>query len=101
MSIQSGGCAYRHLLRDRIPKAFGLDAVRDIQVLRPMNLGERVAAHDTVRHSDRQSRRGSVHAYSAEGFNDHVHRAVAGAFHHINPHVPTCTSMGRPGSSQP
>jgi hypothetical protein len=85
-------------VRDRIPKAFGLDAVRDIQVPRPMNLGERVATHDTVR---RQSMRGSVHAYSAEGFNDHVHRTVADVFHHINPHVPTFTSMGRLGSSQP
>ena len=27
------------LVRDRIPKAFGLDAIRDVQVLCPMNRG--------------------------------------------------------------
>ena len=29
--------------------------------------------------------RGSVHANSAEGFNDRVRRTVAGVFHHISP----------------
>lgn len=51
-----------------------------------MAVGRAFAGHDTVRHSDREYARGSVHANSAEGFNDRVRRTVAGAFHHINAH---------------
>ncbi len=51
-----------------------------------VSIGQAFAAHDTVRHSDRQYVRGSVHANSAEGFNDRVRRTVAGVFHHISPH---------------
>jgi len=51
-----------------------------------VSIGQAFAAHDTVRHSDRQYARGSVHANSAEGFNDRVRRTVAGVFHHISPH---------------
>jgi hypothetical protein len=50
-----------------------------------LSIGEAFAAHDTVRHSDREYVRGLVHANSAEGFNDRVRRAVAGVFHHISP----------------
>jgi len=50
-----------------------------------VSIGQAFAAHDTVRHSDRQYARGSVHANSAEGFNDRVRRIVAGVFHHISP----------------
>jgi len=42
-------------------------------------------AHDTARHSRRECVRGSVHANSAEGFNDRVQRTIAGVFHHISP----------------
>lgn len=49
-------------------------------------IGEVFAAHDTVRHSDREYARGFVHANSVEGFNDRVRRTVAGVFHHITPH---------------
>ena len=51
-----------------------------------VSIGQAFAAHDTVRHSDRQYVRGSVHANSAEGFNNRVRRTVAGVFHHISPH---------------
>lgn len=51
-----------------------------------VSIGQAFAAHDTVRHCDREYARGSVHANSAEGFNDRVRRAVAGVFHHISPH---------------
>jgi transposase-like protein len=50
-----------------------------------MSVGEAFAAHDTVRHSDREYARGEVHANSVEGFNDRVRRTVAGVFHHISP----------------
>jgi len=50
-----------------------------------VSIGQAFAAHDTVRHSDREYARGSVHANSAEGFNDRVRRTVAGVFHHISP----------------
>ena len=49
-------------------------------------VGQAFAGHDTVRHSDREYARGSVHANSAEGFNDRVRRTVAGVFHHISAH---------------
>ena len=42
-------------------------------------------AHDTVRHVDLEYARGTVHANSAEGFNDRVRRTIAGVFHHISP----------------
>jgi len=48
-------------------------------------LGHAFHAHDTVRHSQREYVRGSVHANSAEGFNDRVRRTIAGVFHHISP----------------
>jgi len=51
-----------------------------------VSIGQAFAAHDTVRHSDRQYVGGSVHANSAEGFNDRIRRTVAGVFHHISPH---------------
>lgn len=51
-----------------------------------VSLGEAFAAHDTVRHSERENARGFVHANSAEGFNDRVRRTVAGVFHHISSH---------------
>lgn len=51
-----------------------------------VSIGEAFAAHDTVRHSDREYARGVVHASSGEGFNDRVRRTVAGVFHHISSH---------------
>jgi ISXO2-like transposase domain/Transposase zinc-ribbon domain len=51
-----------------------------------LSIGQAFAAHDTVRHSDREYARGRAHANSVEGFNDRVRRAVAGVFHHISPH---------------
>jgi ISXO2-like transposase domain len=51
-----------------------------------LSVGEAFAAHDTVRHSAREYARGSVHANSAEGFNNRVRRTIAGVFHHISPH---------------
>ena len=50
-----------------------------------LSIGEAFAAHDTVRHSEREYARGLVHANSAEGFNDRVRRVVAGVFHHVSP----------------
>ena len=50
-----------------------------------VSIGQAFAAHDTIRHSDREYARGLVHANSVEGFNDRVRRAVAGVFHHISP----------------
>jgi len=50
-----------------------------------VSIGEAFAAHDTVRHSEREYARGLVHANSAEGFTDRVRRAVTGVFHHISP----------------
>jgi hypothetical protein len=50
-----------------------------------VSIGQAFAAHDTVRHSDREYARGAVHANSAEGFNDRVRRTVAGVFHQIRP----------------
>jgi hypothetical protein len=44
------------------------------------------AAHDTVRHSEREYARGPAHANSAEGFNDRVRRTISGVFHHISSH---------------
>ena len=52
-----------------------------------MSVGEVFAAHDTVRHCDREYARGVVHANSVEGFNDRIRRTVAGVFHHISPHL--------------
>jgi len=48
-------------------------------------IGSAFAAHDTVRHSQREHVRGSIHANSAEGFNDRLRRMIAGVFHHISP----------------
>jgi hypothetical protein len=48
-------------------------------------VGGAFRAHDTVRHSQREYVRGSVHANSAEGFNDRVRRTIVGVFHHISP----------------
>jgi hypothetical protein len=50
-----------------------------------VSIGQAFAAHDTIRHSDREYARGLVHANSVEGFNDRVRRAIAGVFHHISP----------------
>ncbi|SEF06829.1 Transposase zinc-ribbon domain-containing protein [Rhizobiales bacterium GAS188] len=50
-----------------------------------LSVGEAFVAHDTVRHSEREYARGTVHANSAEGFNDRVRRTVTGVFHHISP----------------
>jgi len=50
-----------------------------------MAMGSNFAAHDTVRHSDREYARGIVHVNSVEGFNARVRRTVAGVFHHISP----------------
>jgi ISXO2-like transposase domain/Transposase zinc-ribbon domain len=50
-----------------------------------VSIGDAFAAHDTVRHCDREYARGPVHANSAEGFNDRVRRTVVGVFHHISP----------------
>jgi hypothetical protein len=50
-----------------------------------VSIGQAFAAHETVRHSDREYARGSVHANSAEGFNDRGRRTVADVFHHISP----------------
>lgn len=49
-----------------------------------MSIGQAFAAHDTVRHSDREYARGLVHANSVEGFNNRARRTVAGVFHHIS-----------------
>jgi hypothetical protein len=49
-----------------------------------LSIGEAFAAHDTVRHREREYARGTVHANSAKGFNDRVRRTVAGVFHHIS-----------------
>jgi hypothetical protein len=51
-----------------------------------VSVGEAFAAHDTVRHSEWEYVRGSVHANSAEGFNDRVRRTITGVFHHISSH---------------
>jgi len=51
-----------------------------------VSVGQAFAAHNTARHSDREYVRGSVHANSAEGFNDRVRRTIAGVFHHISPY---------------
>ncbi|MBP2305799.1 hypothetical protein J2849_002197 [Azospirillum melinis] len=48
-------------------------------------IGSAFGAHDTVRHSRHEHVRGSVHANSAEGFNDRVRRTIADVFHHISP----------------
>ena len=50
-----------------------------------ISIGEAFAAHDTIRHSEREYARGFVHANSAESFNDRVRRTIAGVFHHISP----------------
>jgi ISXO2-like transposase domain/Transposase zinc-ribbon domain len=50
-----------------------------------LSVGEAFAAHDTVRHSERQYVHGAVHTNSAEGFNNRVRRTIAGVFHHISP----------------
>jgi transposase-like protein len=50
-----------------------------------VSIGQAFAAHDTIRHSDREYARGLVHANSVEGFNDRVRRTIAGVFHHISP----------------
>ena len=56
-----------------------------------VSVGEAFAAHDTVRHSDREYARGLVHANSVEGFNDRVRRTVAGVFHPVSPrHADLC-----------
>ncbi|HJS84108.1 MAG TPA: IS1595 family transposase [Acetobacteraceae bacterium] len=58
-----------------------------------VSIGQAFAAHDTLRHSDREYARGFVHANSVEGFNDRVRRAVAGVFHHISSqHADLCPS---------
>lgn len=49
-----------------------------------VSIGQAFAAHDTVRHSQREYARGPVHANSAEGFNDRVRRTISGVFHHIS-----------------
>ena len=49
-----------------------------------MSVGDAFAAHDTVRHCDREYARGAVRANAVEGFNDRIHRTVAGVFHHIS-----------------
>jgi hypothetical protein len=51
-----------------------------------LSVGEAFAAHDTVRHSEREYARGPVHANSVEGFNDRVRRTISGVFHHISSH---------------
>jgi ISXO2-like transposase domain/Transposase zinc-ribbon domain len=51
-----------------------------------MSVGQAFAAHDTVRHCEREYARGPVHANSVEGFNDRVRRTIAGVFHHISSH---------------
>jgi transposase-like protein len=52
-----------------------------------MSAGEAFAAHDTVRHCEREYARGPVHTNSVEGFNDRIRRTVAGVFHHISPQL--------------
>lgn len=49
-----------------------------------VSVGQAFAAHDTVRHSEREYARGVVHANSAEAFNDRVRRTISGVFHHIS-----------------
>ena len=52
-----------------------------------VSAGQAFAAHDTVRHCDREYARGPVHTNSVEGFNDRIRRTVAGVFHHISPQL--------------
>ena len=52
-----------------------------------MSVGDAFAAHDTVRHCDREYARGAVQANAVEGFNDRIRRTVAGVFQHISPHL--------------
>ena len=52
-----------------------------------MSVGKAFAAHNTVRHCDREYARGAVHTNSVEGFNDRIRCTVAGVFHHISPHL--------------
>jgi uncharacterized C2H2 Zn-finger protein len=49
-----------------------------------MSAGQNFAAHDTVRHSQKNYVRGIVHVNSAEGFSDRGRRTVVGVFHHIS-----------------
>jgi hypothetical protein len=49
-----------------------------------MSAGQNFAAHDTVRHIQKDYVRGIVHVNSAEGFSDRVRRTVVGVFHHIS-----------------
>ena len=49
-----------------------------------MSAGQNFAAHDTIRHSQKDYVRGIVHVNSAEGFSDRVRRTVVGVFHHIS-----------------
>ena len=51
-----------------------------------VSIGKAFAAHDTVRHSEREYARGPVHASSAEGFNDRVRRTISSVFLHITSH---------------
>jgi hypothetical protein len=51
-----------------------------------MSVGQAFAAHDNVRHCEREFACGPVHANPVEGFNDRVRRIIAGVFHHISPH---------------
>ena len=53
-----------------------------------LSIGEAFAAHDTAHYSEREYFLGLVHANSAEGFNDRVHRVIAGVFDHISPRHP-------------
>jgi hypothetical protein len=61
-----------------------------------VSIDEAFAAHDTVRHSNREYARGPIHANSTEGFSDSVRRTVAGVLHHISPqHADLCfTEIG-------
>jgi ISXO2-like transposase domain len=67
-----------------------------------VSIGEAFAAHDMVRHSEREYARGFVHANSAESFNDCLRRTIADVFHHISPEhadlsSTKSTSAGRNG----
>ena len=59
-----------------------------------VSVGEAFAAHDTVRHSEREYARGVVHANSVEGFNDRVRRTRSVVCSTISAHaMPIYTSM--------
>ena len=46
-------------------------------------VGETLASHESVRHSDREYVRGDVHTNTVEGFFSLLKRGVHGVYHHV------------------